>query len=405
MDLNPPQAIVALIFKHLQGELSPAEQQELEQWLAAAPENEDVFQQLQDPEVTSQLLILAGKVNPDENWGKFLPTIMGLPIERITRQPVRHLYRRIVAAACILAVLSGAYYYFLWRTKASVGKDQSLILASESRPILPGKNTAVLILDNGRQVLLDSVHNGTPVAVQNGNPIVRQNQVLKYDGSAQPRDKMTGAVVYNTLATPRAGQFELELSDGSHVWLNNASSLRYPTTFEEATRTVELTGEAYFSVAKKTGHPFQVKVGDLTIRVLGTEFNVMAYSDENAVRTTLVRGKVAADKKDHRVILQPGEQLAVSAAGDWSIRPVDTDEVIDWKNGLFHFDHADLPSVLRQLARWYDVEFVFQGAIPDKPVQGQIHRDLTLNQVLEILTDKDVHFVVRGRKIIVTPKL
>ena len=211
-------------------------------------------------------------------------------------------------------------------------------------------------------------------------------------------------MVYNTLVTPRAGQFKLILPDGTQVWLNNASSLRYPSSFTGATRTVELTGEGYFEVARSSTQLFEVKTGGLSVKVLGTGFNISAYPDEPDIRTTLVQGKIKVESKEKTAVLHPGQQVVATEDGGWTmLKSVNTEEVTDWRFGLFNFDNADLHSVLRQLARWYDVDVEFRGTVPDKRVQGQMHRDLTLNQVLEILKDKDIQFILQGRKLIVTP--
>jgi ferric-dicitrate binding protein FerR (iron transport regulator) len=215
--------------------------------------------------------------------------------------------------------------------------------------------------------------------------------------------KEDGTLTYNTLATPRAAQFKLKLPDGTLVWLNNASSIRYPANFSGSTRTVELTGEAYFDVAKDASRPFIVKAGSLSVDVLGTGFDVSAYSDEPAVLTTLVKGKIRVERNGQQAVLVPGQQVAAAGDGGWTVKPANTEAVTAWRDGLFNFDDADLHTALRQLARWYDVDVEFRGAVPAKRLQGQMQRSLTLNQVLEILKDKDVQFALQGRKLIVSP--
>jgi ferric-dicitrate binding protein FerR (iron transport regulator) len=403
MDHFPLQEIKDLIIRHLKKELSPTERDRLDQWIAGAPENAAVMKKLEDPEHVSALLVLLEKADPVKSWERFLPTIIAKTPE--TNIPLSHRlpWRRLsIAAASLLMFVTGVYF---WKV---VHEPRNVVAESVSKipaTILPGRNTAVLTLTGGQQVLLDSVGNGSIAALQDGHSIVKQDGKLRYaNGLSQPNKDAAAPVAYNTLTTPRAGQFEIFLPDGTHVWLNNASSLRYPTAFTGTTRTVELTGEAYFDVARDASKPFQVSVNDLTVKVLGTGFNIMAYPDEDAVRTTLVQGKVVVKNKERESVLHPGEQVAASPTGDWKVLPsVNTEEITDWKNGLFHFDHADLPTVLRQLARWYNVEVVFKGPIPEKHIQGQMHRDLSLNQVLEILTEKDVHFSIIERKIIVTP--
>ena len=184
------------------------------------------------------------------------------------------------------------------------------------------------------------------------------------------------SIAYNILCTPKAGQFAILLPDGTHVWLNNASTLRYPVAFTGPDRTVELAGEAYFEVAKDAAHPFRVKVQNgATVEVLGTSFNIMAYSDEPTEHTTLIDGSVRVTEKNQSAILKPAEQTALDAHGILHVTPdVNVQEVIAWKNGFFHFDHASLETTMRQLARWYDIDVDIQGQFPDQAFNGRIQR-------------------------------
>ena len=216
---------------------------------------------------------------------------------------------------------------------------------------------------------------------------------------------------FNVLTTPRAGQFTLSLPDGTHVWLNNASSLRYPVWFTGDIREVELTGEAYFEVAKDAAHPFRVKIRNSaagpdggTIDVLGTSFNVMAYSDENAERATLVDGSIRYVHGSSNTLLRPEDQSVFAADGELkTLHHVNVDEITAWKNGYFHFDHASLETTMRQLARWYDVTVVYHGKIAPQEFVGKIQRSMTLATVLKGLEDENVHFVLAGKQVTVTP--
>jgi ferric-dicitrate binding protein FerR (iron transport regulator) len=188
------------------------------------------------------------------------------------------------------------------------------------------------------------------------------------------------------------------LPDGSKVWLNAASRLKYPTAFNGKERIVELEGQAYFEIAKNAHQPFKVHVNGSDIQVLGTSFDVMAYPDEKTTNTTLLEGAVkVADK-----ILKPGQQAAVSGS-DINIRQVNTEDVIAWKNGYFSFRDADLPTIMRQLSRWYDVTISYQGAIPQGAFSGEIGRTLSLEQALQILEQTRVHFKIEGRQIVILP--
>jgi ferric-dicitrate binding protein FerR (iron transport regulator) len=228
---------------------------------------------------------------------------------------------------------------------------------------------------------------------------------LAYNKTAET---IATAPAYNRLTTPRAGQFSLTLPDGSRVWLNNASSIRYPVSFAGPNREVELTGEAYFDIAKDPSHPFRVAVHrgarTSTIEVLGTSFNVMAYEDEPAERTTLLEGSVRFVNGSNSTLLKPEEQSMLDEKGSLkTLHQVNVSEITAWKNGYFHFDHASLETTMRQLARWYDVTVEYQGDIPAQEFMGKIQRDIPLSSLLKGLENEHVHFRQEGQKLLVTP--
>ena len=400
MEPTSQDNIVPLIIKFLKGELDAEEQRQLDEWMMAKGDRREMLLRLQDPVHVHKMLDLLKEVDVEKNWGKFWPTIAGeeapLPL---AIKPVRQLYRWALTAvaACLILMIPLTYF---WRSRPTPARSIEKGLLPLA--IGPGRNTAILTLDSGRKIYLDSIGDGS-VAQHGDWAIVKQGGMLLYKKSSDAAATTAGPLIYNTLTTPRSGQFELRLPDGSRVWLNNSSSLRFPISFTGNIRPVYLTGEAYFDIAKDDLHPFQVTTGDLTVKVLGTGFNLMAYPDEEAVKTTLVEGKIRVEQKDRHVVLRPGEQVAATPAGDWKIIPsVNTEEITDWKNGLFHFDNSDLHAVMRQLARWYDVQVEFRDEFPNRHIQGAMHRDLSLNQVLELLTDKDIHFTVKDRTVIVS---
>lgn len=382
--------LLALILKRLDGQLSNEEALALEGWANESPANRAWLDRLGDDEFVEKEVQQFRSIDAAEAYARWAAYKQTHRKSRV---------RRIVTWSVAASVLIAVGIVGLMRSNA---KHDGVPPAVAMVPavIAPGRNTATLTLGNGQRVLLDSAGTGA-LAIQ-GN-----SRLMKLDSGSlaySTANSGVSAVVYNTLVTPRAGQFKLILPDGTQVWLNNASSLRYPSSFTGVNRMVELTGEAYFEVAKNTSQPFQVKAGGLSVQVLGTGFNISAYPDEPDVRTTLVQGKIKVENKVKDAVLQPGQQVVANADGGWQVlKSVNTEEVTDWRFGLFNFDNADLHGVLRQLARWYDVDVEFRGAVPDKRVQGQMHRDLTLNQVLEILKDKDVEFILQGRKLIVTP--
>lgn len=306
-----------------------------------------------------------------------------------------------VAAAAIFIMLLGSGVFVWWRFQSQPQENITVqAKPAGQQDIAPGSNKAVLQLADGTKIQLQDVEEGT--LAKQGN-----TQVIKFDSGQLLYDRIngtTGELLYNTIYTPKGGQYLLTLADGSKVWLNAASSLRFPAGFSGDKRMVELTGEGYFEIAKNTSMPFHVQVNGVDIRVLGTHFNVNAYDDETSLRTTLLEGSVRVSKGEQTTLLQPGQQAAVDEAGQIAIaRQVDLEEVMAWKNGLFHFKSADLETILRQAARWYNVEFQYQQKISDR-FSGQISRNVNLSQLLKILElTGRVHFEIKGRTIVVKP--
>lgn len=268
----------------------------------------------------------------------------------------------------------------------------------------PGKNSATLVLADGSSVLLDSAAAGQ-VASQNGVSIIKlPDDQLRY----QQGDQADGPVGYNSIQTPNGGQYRLVLPDGTGVWLNAASSLRYPTRFTGNERRVSVTGEVYFEVAKMPARPFIVEKDGMEIRVLGTHFNVNSYADEPDLRVTLLEGSITV-KSTHQaatrsLTLRPGQQARLTRNGEQQLTSdIDVDEVMAWKNGLFDFSNADIQTIMRQIARWYDLSVVFQGAIPPRAFSGKITRSTNLSNVLKILEQSNIHFEVENRTIVVKP--
>jgi transmembrane sensor len=302
-------------------------------------------------------------------------------------------WRKIAVAASILVVMgTGTFVLF------QIRHQSSLALASkQSADKSPGKTGAILTLSNGSKIVLDSVGNGL-LANQNNTAVSKRNGGLVYSAGSGAK------TVYNTMATPRAREYNLELSDGTKVWLNASSSITFPTSFASNERKVVLTGEAYFEVAKDKDRPFRVLVNDMQVNVLGTHFNVNAYDDEDAVSTTLLEGSVLLTEKGRKVLLKPGQQAQREKSGSTVVKDnVNLDEVMGWKNGVFYFENASLKSVLRQLSRWYDVDVVFEKDVPSRTFEGEIQRNLQLSQVLKILERNKVRFEIDGKILRVMP--
>lgn len=311
-----------------------------------------------------------------------------------------NIWQRVAVAASIALLVSAGGWFWLSRTP-SVDIVKTDIKPSKADDILPGGNKALLTLDDGSTIMLDSTSNGI-VAQQGGvNILKRDNGQLAYDVVQKGSEK----VVYNTLSTPRGGQYQLVLPDGSKVWLNSGSTIHYPTNFTGKERRIELSGEAYFEVVKNAAMPFKVNViGKTEVEVLGTHFNINAYADEPAINTTLLEGSVrVTGLETHNTrLITPGQQAQVKADGQIELnKTVNIDQVMAWKNGIFNFDDADLPTVLRQLSRWYDIDIVYEGAVPQREFGGKMQRDLNLSQILRILEKNNVHYRTEKQKLII----
>lgn len=364
-----PHNITALLKKYRTGTATAEERALLEAWYHALEYDSTAF----NDEYAMQQM-------QDASW------------ESMHRKtPVVRFYRRYwigVAAAAILVLMVVIYQHN--------NRQQDPVL------IKPAGDKATLTLANGQQIILENADSGT-IAEQNGIRVVKQkNGQLAYD-----RSKGKGNAVYNTLSTPRGGQYKITLPDGTVVWMNSASALTYPTTFNGSERLVKLKGEAYFEVARNAAQPFRVQLDKTIVDVLGTEFNVHAYGDEPAVTTTLVTGSVrvthsmAAGSRSET--LTPGQQ-AIGAASYLLTKTANMRQVLSWKNGLFIFEDRKLTDVLREISRWYDIDIDMQAPADDTRYGGVINRNSPLPKVLELLESNGIrHFKVEGRKVIVLP--
>jgi ferric-dicitrate binding protein FerR (iron transport regulator) len=325
-------------------------------------------------------------------------------------------YRRhaALAAAAVLILLIAGIWWLHTATSRPAPPAQVVVKNDAD----PGGDRATLTLAGGKVIVLDSVTDGQ-LAQQGNTRIVKLNNGrVAYEGVG------TGAAaagtLYNTLTTPVAGQYHLYLPDGTLVMLNSASSIRYPTAFAGQTREVEVDGEAWFQIKDDPSKPFIVKAGSAAIRVLGTDFNIMAYSDEPILRTTLVHGKVsisivksAAEKRGvaggagaaaTSVILHPGQLATIARGTDKiAVSAADVDKETAWINGFFQFDQTDLPTLMRQLKRWYAIDPVYAPTDTARKFGGRIDRRQRLSALLELLEDNDIHFKIEGKKLIVNP--
>ncbi len=307
---------------------------------------------------------------------------------------VQHQRRMIfkwLAAASVILILSSVGYYLFNEKDSNRFADKNI--KQQNTDVAPGKSGAILVLENGRQFVLDSLKKGI-IVNQNGTEVILKEGELSYTS----KTGTTNEIAYNILQTPKGRQFLITLPDGTKAWLNASSSLRYPTVFAGRQRNVQVTGEVYFEVAKNKQKPFIVEIDKRTkIEVLGTHFNVNAYSNENQIRTTLLEGSVRVVHNNAAAIIKPGQQARTGNSTGIEVQNTDTEEAVAWKDGYFQFNNADLQTVLRQLVRWYDVEVKYAGSIPDARFIGQIPRSATLSQVLKVLSNSGVHFSIENK--------
>lgn len=301
-------------------------------------------------------------------------------------------FSRYMWWAAAVVIVCGAGFYF-WQGLATKEKIAKTVV----QPGLPGSNKAVLTLADGKDVALDD---DSKQVIQQGNTVVQQKGgLLQYTGSEN-----IAAVSYNTLSVPRGGQFQLVLPDGTKVWLNAASRLKYPTAFTAGRRVVELQGEAYFEVAPQAGRPFSVNVNNNeVVEVLGTDFNIMSYTNENQSVTTLVRGAVRVVSGGSQQMLRPGQQALVDKhTGEMKTAKADVDRALAWKAGFFELDNTDLPTLIRQLSRWYDVDIIdLSKGKTEGTFGGRISRKVNLRDVLHVLEQYGVHSRIEDNKVVI----
>ena len=348
-----------------------------------------------------------GKQLPDVDWDAIYTKIINTPV--IAK---KHVWFRVAAAAVIIVLLFMGYFIFNDHATKPIAKTKTQQQSRFENDLTPGGNKAVLTLANGAQIILDSATNGALTQQGNTKIIKLDNGQLSYNSvngsSSSPK---TGEILYNTVSTPRGGQYQVVLADGSKVWLNAASSLRFPTSFTGNAREVTLTGEGYFEVTHDDAKPFKVLANGVEIKVLGTHFNINAYKDEPTIKTTLLEGSVKVGIGAASKTIRPGEQAQIESH-DNSLNPkimvqsVDVDATVAWKNGRFIFHGNNILSVMRQLARWYDVEVSYEGNVTDEEFVGVINRSRyeNISEILDMLEKtRTVSFAISGHHVTVMP--
>lgn len=387
-----------LIAKYLRNELTEQEKDELEQWLQADEHNQELFKKLTDQTIIDSELETLEANDKDKAWENIVKKT-GFKKTNRTKTTLK-LWPSYAAAVIILIALGVT----LTRYRHTSGEQKMAV--KTQKDLLPGSNKAILTLADGSKIVLDDTKRGK-IANQQNIVITKDESgelVYQVAEATQHEDQpLFEKVVMNMLATPRGGQYEIILPDGTKVWLNSASSLKYPTAFAGNERRVELTGEAYFEVSKDPSKPFYVKTTTQTVSVLGTHFNINSYADEAATKTTLLEGsvKVISNISGASVKLKPGEQ-AVNTINTIDVKEnADIDEAVAWKNGKFLFRNTDLHTIMRQLSRWYDVDVEYQGNVVQKHYRGRISRNVPVSEIFQILKTSGINFTIDGRKIIV----
>jgi len=373
--------IARLITGYIQKTLTADERAQLEKLCQSDARIRHLVEKYHDADIVETSLQQMQLHDAENAWQRFLER------KYDGDQPTRRVSWRAIGSIAVILIISSVVF---WRytNRSSHPSSEQLVMTHN---IAPGSSRAQLLLSTGKTVNLDSRQqqfrevNGTLVQDKAGE-LVYANQ----SGSRQ--------TVYNTLLVPRGGTYNLTLSDGTKVWLNASSSLRFPVNFHADERVVQLTGEAYFEVSKDENRPFKVEVNGRSIRVLGTSFNVNAYHPEANI-TTLISGAVEVDNGIHRHVLNPGQQ-ALMQDNKITVGKADLGKAIAWKEGYFLFNGDPVSDALEQVARWYDVDLEYQGELPHFHIGGSIKRDEQLRDALDMLQDvSGLHFQIIGKKI------
>lgn len=381
-----------LISNYLKGNLSEAEHAELFSWVEASEENSALF----------DTILNENNLETNHTEYTLFDTEHALANVKARLQPTNikkfklHSKWLLAAAAAVILCLAVGIPAYLHRSS-----QQAVAIIKKNHEIIPGGNKAILTLANGSKVVLNGAANGN-IANQGSTTIKKlSNGVVAYDKN-NLSGTQSAAISYNVMSTPRGGQYHLILADGTNVWLNAASSIKFPVLFNGNERKVQITGEAYFEVAHDKTKPFRVESNGQTVEVLGTHFNVNTYADDNDIKTTLLEGSVKIKAGDKSYLLKPGEQSHLKN-GDISITPADMDEALAWKNGVFHFNDAGIESVMKQISRWYDVDVKYEGKIKERTFSGEISMNVNASQILDAMRFKKINYTIEGKTITVKP--
>lgn len=394
MEKNERDFYVAeLIGKLLNGDISAEEDLWLKDWINESAENRAQFEKLTDAGFLENKLNYWNKIDNDKAWNELLEKLPETELEPAKRFNYLSLLK--YAAIVILALSISILLYRDNRSSTKIDHNKSIA----QNPIRPGSNHAILILGNGQKVALKN-HTQVSINEDDGTAVSNKNEILAYKHTGKANAGQQ--VIYNTIVVPRGGEYQLVLADGSKIWMNSSSSLRYPTSFSGSERKVYLSGEAYFEVAKNAKMPFIVKTDKAEVKVLGTHFNVKAYNDEDLCKTTLLEGAVSVQSSAMINEIKPGQQAIINGQGQQKITSdINVEEEVAWKNGLFMFTKADIKDVMQQVSRWYDIEVVYEGKVPDLQFTGQLSRKVDFSGFTNILKYAGLNFTIKGETVIV----
>jgi transmembrane sensor len=387
----PEDRLKYLLEKYHAGSCTPEELEELENWYNDLHITDEHFAQ-EDAEQLKEEMLLQFRDK------------LAVQDKKVVKLPRRRWRWRIAAAAAILLLISAGVFYLAGNTEKKEDAIVKKTTPGNAQDVLPGGNHATLTMADGSSILLDTAKLGG--LAQQGISAIHKpvdgllvyESPLHFDRGSARDDEGTGV---NIIRTPRGGQYQVQLPDGSKVWLNAASSIQFPVNFTGDKRTVAITGEVYFEVAPMN-KPFVVDVASKgEVEVLGTHFNINAYDDEAIIKTTLLEGSVKVRTAGQSKLLTPGQQAQITNNNFSILDEADVEEAVAWKNGLFKFNDADIQSILRQAARWYDIEVEIRGTANSERFRGKISRDVKLSEFLRILEVNQVPFQIEGKKIII----
>ncbi len=384
---QPKYNINEIADKWLKGTITPEEKAYYEKWYGTFDDTETHFK--------SNALISTDELG-DKIYRGLSNRIQGA--DKPAQQKISPVRWLAVAASILLCISFSLYWLFIKQSPQQYAQNKV-------EHIRPGGSKAILHLPNGKKIILTNAQNG--LLARQSNTAINKTANGEVVYTTPKKERPLAAMAYDTLTIPVSGTYHLTLSDGSKVWLNAATSIRYPENFMGKQRKVELLyGEAYFEVIHNAKMPFQVVSGGQTIEDIGTQFNINAYENESDIKTTLLEGSIKVSEHNESAVLIPGQQSKVKNGTLRSkiiiVSAANTEEAVAWKNGYFRFNNEKIESIMRQLSRWYNINVSYEGKITNEGFYGRISRYKNISDVLKMLEDtRSVHFKIEGRRITV----